>query len=164
MAHPLLIHLLGQENQFLGGIPTLRNPVWLSGSHVNTEIHKDIWVQKLLEFSKAHTSYSKSFTKHTAKLSSLAVCNGEAAISPFSSVWGCSVWRLLNGKGPGWLALGEKKGRSTVNRRNLMKRRWFIYIFNFWRSASMLGTSQKENLIRLVSYLITALSALVYTE
>lgn len=90
---------------------------------IQTHIYKDTWMQKLLRFSKAHTSYSKSFIKHTAKLNSLAACNGEAAISPFISVWAYSVHRLLYGKGPGWLALGEKKGRSMVNRRNLVKRR-----------------------------------------
>lgn len=162
MTHLLFIHLLGQVNQFLGGIPTLEKTsvvVWIPYK----QMYKDMWVQKLLEFSKAHTSYSKSFTKHTAKLNSLAACNGEAAISPFIFFW-TFMHRLLYGKGPGWLALGEKKGRSMMNRRNLVKRRWFIYIFNFWRTASVLGTSQKENLIRLVSYLITALSGLVYTE
>lgn len=72
--------------------------------------------------------------------------------------------RLLNGEGPGRLSLGEKKGRSMMNRRNLVKRRRFIYIFNFWITASVPGTIQKENLIRLFSYLITALSGLVNTE
>lgn len=75
-----------------------RNPVWLSRSHVNTQMCKDIWVQKLLQFSKAHTSYSKSFIKPTARLNSLAACNTDAAISPFSSVWACSVHRLLYGE------------------------------------------------------------------
>lgn len=99
----------------------------------------------------------------SARLDSLAACNGEEALSPFTSVWTYSVHRLLNGEGLGGLDLGGKKGRSMMNRRNLVKRR-FIYIFNFWRTTSVLGTIQKENLIRLFSYLITALSGLVYTE
>lgn len=82
---------------------------------------------------------------------------------PFISVWAYSVHGLLNGEGSGVLGLGEKKGRSTMNRRNLVKRR-FIHIFNFWRSASVLGTMQNVDLIRLFSYLITALSGLPYVE
>jgi len=60
-----------------------------------------------------------------------------------------SVDGVLNREGPAELDLGEKKGTSTMNRRNLVKRIRFIYIFNFWRTASMLGTTQKENLVRL---------------
>lgn len=51
-----------------------------------------------------------------------------------------------------------------MNRRNLVNRKRFIYIFKFWKTASMFGTIQKENFIRLFSYLITALSGLLYTE
>lgn len=121
-----------------------RNTTWVSGSHNNAQICKDIWVQKLLGFSKTQTSSSKSFIKHSAGLDSLAACNGEETISLFISVWAYSVHRLLNGTGPGALSLGEKKERSTMNRRNLVEIRRFIYIFNFWRTASMLGTIQKR--------------------
>lgn len=121
-------------------------------------------MQKLLGFSKAYVSSSKSFIKRSARLDCLAACDGEAAFSPLISVEAYSVHRLLNGEGPGRLSLGEKKGRSMMNRRNLVKRRRFIYIFNFWITASVPGTIQKENLIRLFSYLITALSGLVNTE
>jgi len=60
------------------------------------------------------------------------------------------VHRLINWEGPGG--------------RNLVKRKRFIYVPNFWRTARVLGTKQKENLLRLLSYLITVLSGFAYTE
>lgn len=86
-------------------------------------------MQKLLGFSKAYISSSKSFIKRSARLDCLEACDGEEAFSPLISVWAYSVHRLLNGEGPGRLSLGEKKREKYDEQKKFgEKKKIYLYI------------------------------------